>query len=262
MTELEAPGAQLSIFKIIPSFQGYNYNNLPLHKCNVRMIAGFVAYYRVSTDRQSRSGLGLEAQREAVRAYLSHRNAGLIEEVTEVESGKRADRPKLAEALRLCRLHGATLIIAKLDRLARNVAFVSGLMESGVEFVAVDFPQANRLTVHILAAVAEHEAAMISQRTRDALAAARARGVKLGGDRERFATVRHLGNPASAASRATRANRRAIDIAPLARDLRDTGMSLRQVAAELDRRAVGTPRGTGAWSATQVQRVLQRAEVA
>jgi DNA invertase Pin-like site-specific DNA recombinase len=213
----------------------------------------------VSTDRQGRSGLGLEAQRDAVRVHLSHRSATLIEEVTEVESGKRADRPKLAEALRLCRLHNATLIIAKLDRLARNVAFVSGLMESGVEFVAVDFPQANRLTVHILAAVAEHEAAMISQRTRDALAAAKARGVKLGGDPARFAAVRHLGNPASAISRSAKARRRAADIAPLARDFLEAGMSLRQIAYELDRRAVGTPRGVGTWSATQVQRILQRA---
>lgn len=225
------------------------------------MNAGFVAYYRVSTDRQGRSGLGLEAQREAVRAYLGQRSAALLEEVTEVESGKRADRPRLAEALRLCRVHGATLIIAKLDRLARNVAFVSGLMESGVEFVAVDFPQANRLTVHILAAVAEHEAAMISQRTRDALAAAKARGVKLGGDRERFAAVRHLGNAASALSRTARANRRAADIAPLACDLQEAGMSFRQIAAELDRRAVSTPRGIGSWSATQVQRVMQRASL-
>jgi Resolvase, N terminal domain len=126
----------------------------------------FVAYYRVSTDRQGRSGLGLEAQQEAVRSYLDGGSWQLVDEVVEVESGKRNDRPKLAEALKLCRLHGATLIIAKLDRLARNVAFVSNLMESGVEFVAVDFPQANRLTVHILAAVAEHEREMISHQGR------------------------------------------------------------------------------------------------
>ena len=100
----------------------------------------FVAYYRVSTDRQGRSGLGLEAQQEAVRSYLDGGSWQLVEEGVEVESGKRNDRPKLAEALKLCRLHQATLIIAKLDRLARNVAFVSNLMESGVDFVAVDFP--------------------------------------------------------------------------------------------------------------------------
>ena len=132
----------------------------------------YIAYYRVSTQRQGRSGLGLDAQRQAVREHLNGGNWQLIEEITEVESGKRADRPKLAEALRLCRLRGATLIIAKLDRLARNVAFVSALMDAGVEFEAVDFPQANRLTIHIMAAVAEHEAKAISQRTKAALASA------------------------------------------------------------------------------------------
>src|SRR5215212_2109818 len=133
-----------------------------------------VAYYRVSTARQGQSGLGLEAQQKAVADFLNGGNWQLIGEVVEVESGKRSDRPKLQEALRLCRLHGATLVIAKLDRLARNVAFISNLMESGVEFRAVDFPQANRLTVHILAAVAEHEREMISKRTKDALASKRA----------------------------------------------------------------------------------------
>src|SRR5215210_6955363 len=130
----------------------------------------FVAYYRVSTEKQGRSGLGLEAQRKAVEDYLNGGNWRIAAEVVEIESGKRNDRPKLAEALRLCRLHGAILIIAKLDRLARNVAFISNLMESEVEFTAVDFPTANRLTVHILAAVAEHEREMISLRTKDALA--------------------------------------------------------------------------------------------
>ena len=137
----------------------------------------FVAYYRVSTQRQGRSGLGLEAQQTLVRDFLNGGDWRLVAEVTEVEIGKRNDRPKLAEALKLCRLHGAVLVIAKLDRLARNVAFISNLMESGVEFHAVDFPHANRLTVHILAAVAEHEAKMISERTKAALAAANRRGV-------------------------------------------------------------------------------------
>src|SRR3954453_14706379 len=150
----------------------------------------FVAYYRVSTARQGQSGLGLEAQRTAVEDFLDGGNWQLVAEVVEIESGKRSDRPKLQEALRLCRLHNPTLIIAKLDRLARNVAFISNLMESGVEFTAVDFPQANKLTVHILAAVAEHEAQMILARTKAALAAANARGRKLGGDRGNFLDVR------------------------------------------------------------------------
>src|SRR3954447_18385327 len=138
----------------------------------------YISYYRVSTARQGRIGLGLEAQKQAVLNHLS----GIfpLSEFTEVESGRRNDRPKLAEALAACRLHKAVLVIAKLDRLARNVAFVSHLMESGVEFQAVDFPEANRLTIHILAAVAEHEAKMISERTKIALAAAKARGTKLG----------------------------------------------------------------------------------
>jgi DNA invertase Pin-like site-specific DNA recombinase len=217
----------------------------------------FVAYYRVSTDRQGRSGLGLEAQQEAVRSYLDGGSWQLVEEVVEVESGKRNDRPKLAEALKLCRLHGATLIIAKLDRLARNVAFVSNLMESGVDFVAVDFPQANRLTVHILAAVAEHEAAMISQRTRAALAAAKARGRKLGGDRGNIAAISGLGNQVSAVVRGQRANKRAGDLVPVIRGMQAGGASLRQVAAELTRRGLTAAQG-GSWSAIQVKRVLER----
>jgi DNA invertase Pin-like site-specific DNA recombinase len=127
----------------------------------------------VSTRRQGRSGLGLEAQQNAVRDHLNGGDWRIVAEFTEVESGTRPGRPKLVQALKTCRALGATLIIAKLDRLARNVHFVSGLMEPGVEFTAVDFPQANRLTVHILAAVAEHEAKMISERTRVALAAAK-----------------------------------------------------------------------------------------
>jgi DNA invertase Pin-like site-specific DNA recombinase len=125
----------------------------------------------------------LEAQQQAVREHLNGGNWTLVGEFVEVESGKRADRPKLAEAVKACRVRNAKLIIAKLDRLARNVAFISNLMESGVEFEAVDFPQANRLTIHIMAAMAEHEAKMISDRTKAALAAAKRRGVKLGGDR-------------------------------------------------------------------------------
>ena len=141
----------------------------------------FVGYFRVSTDKQGRSGLGLDAQQEAVSRFVQARSSKLISEIVEIESGTRADRPMLAEALRLCRVHRATLLIAKLDRLARNVAFISNLMESGVEFEAVDFPSANRLTIHILSAVAEHEAGMIRERTKSALAAAKKRGVKLGG---------------------------------------------------------------------------------
>lgn len=216
----------------------------------------FVSYVRVSTARQGRSGLGLEAQQEAVRSYLNGGNWQLVAEVVEVESGKRNDRPRLAEALRLCRVHGATLIIAKLDRLARNVAFISNLMESGVEFTAADFPQANRLTVHILAAVAEHEAKAISTRTKDALAAAKARGKKLGGDRGNLPAVAKAGAKASIAARAVKANSRASDLAPIIEELRTAGVvSLRQIAAGLNAKGIKAARG-GAWSAMQVKRVM------
>ena len=143
-------------------------------------VPRFVSYLRVSTDKQGASGLGLEAQRDAVSRHVAGAKGVLVAEHREIESGKRNDRPEIAAALAACRLRHASLIIVKLDRLARNVHFISGLMESGVEFVAVDIPMANRLTVHILAAVAEHEREMISQRTKAALAAAKTRGVELG----------------------------------------------------------------------------------
>src|SRR5215472_17965004 len=178
----------------------------------------FIAYYRVSTAKQGISGLGLEAQRTAVVDYLNGGRWKLVGEFKEVESGKKNDRPELAKALKACRVHGAELIIAKLDRLARNVAFISALMEAGVEFTAVDFPQANRLTVHILAAVAEHDAAMISARTKAALAAAKARGVVLGGQRGSLDRMGHMarkGNAASAAVRSASAAKRKEDLLPV-----------------------------------------------
>jgi DNA invertase Pin-like site-specific DNA recombinase len=224
------------------------------------MVNGkFVSYLRVSTARQGISGLGLEAQRESVASYLNGGKWSLVKEVVEVESGKRNDRPAIAEALRLCRLHRATLIIAKLDRLARNVHFISSLMESGVEFVAVDFPQANRLTVHILAAVAEHEASMISARTKAALAAAKARGVELGGQRgslDRMGRMALKGNAASIAKRGAAVAKRNEDLLPVIEDIRGGGhISPQQIADGLNERGITAARG-GAWSAVQVRRIL------
>ena len=166
------------------------------------------------------------------------------EKVTEVESGKRSDRPKLAEALKACRLQGAKLIIAKLDRLARNVAFISNLMESKVEFEAVDFPQANRLTIHIMAAIAEHEAKMISDRTRAALAAAKARGKRLGGFRGRAGTAADCAKARQAKSLAAKS--RAADLAPVIEDIRTAGAnSLRSIAKELNERGISAHGGVG-----------------
>jgi DNA invertase Pin-like site-specific DNA recombinase len=218
----------------------------------------FIAYYRVSTARQGRSGLGLAAQRTAVEDYLNGGRWKLCAEFTEVESGKRSDRPELAKALAACRLHRATLVLAKIDRLARNVAFVANLMESGVDFVAVDMPTANRLTVHILAAMAEHEAAAISARTKAALAAAKARGVKLGGDRGNLPAVAKKGAKASVRSRQARADERARDLAATVEELRQDGRnSLRQIAAGLNEREITAPRG-GEWQVGQVADLLRR----
>src|SRR5215470_14312769 len=143
----------------------------------------WISYLRVSTGRQGRSGLGLDAQRAAVESFLNGGNWKLVKEFVEVESGKNDDRPILAQALKACRLYGAKLVIAKLDRLSRDAHFLLGLEKAGTDFVAADMPNANRLTVGIMAMVAQEERRMISKRTKDALAAAKRRGTKLGGDR-------------------------------------------------------------------------------
>jgi DNA invertase Pin-like site-specific DNA recombinase len=186
----------------------------------------FVAYYRVSTRRQGRSGLGLEAQRAAVTNFLAANRGELFAEYTEVESGRKVDRPQFMEALRVCRVYSAILVIAKMDRLARNVALTSALMEGGVEFVAADFPQANRLTIHILSAIAEYEAKLISERIKAAIVASKARGVVWGGNKH--APTGHLdaarikGNEV----RSRRAKARAMDLSPLIIELREGGKSL------------------------------------
>jgi len=190
-----------------------------------------------------------------VARFLASRGWSLAAEVVEVESGKRADRPKLAEALRLCKVHRARLLIAKLDRLARNVAFISTLMESGVEFTVVDFPEANRLSIHILAAVAEHEAAMISQRTKAALAAAKARGTMLGG--YRGVTFSAADHDKAAKARRLRSATRAAELAPVIAELRRAGVvSLNGMAKALTDRGIPTAWGGSKWRAVQVSRLL------
>jgi DNA invertase Pin-like site-specific DNA recombinase len=219
----------------------------------------FIAYYRVSTARQGRSGLGLEAQRKAVADHLNGGAWELVAEFTEVESGKRNDRPALAQALELCRKQKATLLIAKLDRLARNVHFISGLMQSGVDFVAVDMPQANRLTVHILAAVAEHERDMIAARTKAALAAAKARGKLLGwANPARSWEERVAAAVKGAAVNRTKADRFAANVLPIVRQIKDAGIgTLDGIASALNARGVATARG-GAWYPATVRNLLAR----
>jgi DNA invertase Pin-like site-specific DNA recombinase len=222
----------------------------------------FVSYLRVSTARQGQSGLGLEAQRKAVDDYLNGGHWDLIQEFVEVESGKNNDRGELAKAMSLCRLRNATLVIAKIDRLSRDAHFLLGLQKAGVKFVAADMPEANEMIVGIMAVVAQAERKMISKRTKDALAAAKAKGKKLGGLRHRKdGSIVKLAAEAIAMGRAARtakAAARAADIAPIIDDIQAGGaISLREIAAELDARGIPTARG-GTWSAIQVQRVVTR----
>jgi DNA invertase Pin-like site-specific DNA recombinase len=214
-------------------------------------MANFVAYLRVSTQRQGRSGLGLEAQRHAVAEHARAQGSPIIREYVEVESGKRQDRPQLEAALRDCKRTGAKLLVAKLDRLSRNAAFLLTLQDSKVPFVCADNPNANELTVGLLAVIAQDEARRISERTKAALAAAKRRGVKLGGKRNGSgwkARNQRLGSEAIAA----RANAFAQDLREVLADIGPG--SLRRVASELQRRNIRTPRG-GTWTAAAVHRL-------
>jgi DNA invertase Pin-like site-specific DNA recombinase len=209
-----------------------------------------IGYVRVSTQRQGKSGLGLEAQLAAINNYASRNGAEVIAVYQEVESGKISDRPELAKALAHARRAKATLVVAKLDRLARSVAFVSQIMDSGAEFIAVDNPFATRLTLHILAAVAEHEAAMISVRTKAALQATKARGVRLGAPAgvDTSATARQ--------ARSMKARARARNIVAIIRDIELSGVNtLSGVARALEARGIRTPAGNTNWQPVQVSRI-------
>lgn len=217
----------------------------------------FVSYLRVSTARQGRSGLGLEAQRKAVSDYLNGGAWELSGEFVEVESGKLDGRPQLEAALAMCELTGATLVVAKLDRLSRNVAFLAALQDSGARFVAADMPEANELTIHIMAAVAQAERKAISKRTKEALAAAKARGAKLGGARGNADDLRK-GPAASAIIRSKTSGDRAAKVLRQIETLQAAGViTLRAIADRLNAAGITTPRG-GTWGASQVKRVLDK----
>jgi DNA invertase Pin-like site-specific DNA recombinase len=219
---------------------------------------GFVAYLRVSTEKQGKAGLGIEAQRELVKRHLGEGRP--IQEFVEVESGKRNDRPQLAAALAAFRAHRATLIVAKLDRLARNLHFISGLMESGVNFIAADNLHANRLTIHILSVVAEEEVRMISRRTKDALATAMSRGVKLGNPNGARAFLgKQIDNDAAVVAVKAKAATRAADIvAEIERIRSDVGAtSYGAIAKALNESGVRTARG-GRWYPMSVKLVMLR----
>lgn len=213
----------------------------------------FVAYYRVSTTKQGINGLGMDAQREAVRSFLNGGNWELIGEFAEVETGKRSDRQELAKAVALCRKTGAKLLIAKLDRLARNAAFLLNLRDSGVDFIATDMPHADKFTVGIMALVAEKERDMISQRTKDGLAAAKRRGTRLGNPR-----------PAAAVKRAVALNIRHADVyaqsvVPIIQEIQKAHViSLRGIAQCLNARGFKTANGNK-FAAQSVANILCRA---
>jgi DNA invertase Pin-like site-specific DNA recombinase len=223
------------------------------------MKGRFVAYYRVSTEGQGRSGLGLESQRAAVLAFLNGGSWKLVAERTEVESGKRDDnRPALAEAMQLCRVHDATLLIAKLDRLSRDAHFLLGLQKAGVRFVAADMPHADNFTVGVMALLAQKEREMISERTKAALAAAKARGVKLGGKRPGVVMTAEI-RASGQAARIERADAFARDLAPTIETLRAKGVtSLRGLARALNEANIPPPRKQGVWSDAQVKALLER----
>ena len=227
----------------------------------------FVAYYRVSTGRQGKSGLGIEAQREAVKTYLNGGDWTIVDEYTEVESGKRSDRPALDKALASARVHRASLVVSKVDRLTRSVAFLSRLLEAGVDVRFADLPQiegaTGRFLLQQMVAVAELEAGMISSRTKAALAAAERRGKKLGGRRynSKGEVAHGSANALAAATRVReeRSAQRASDLAPTIKALQAAGAtSLRAIADGLNAQNIPTARGAGEWSATQVMRVLER----
>jgi DNA invertase Pin-like site-specific DNA recombinase len=220
----------------------------------------FISYLRVSTERQGRNGLGIEAQRQAVKDFLDGGRWELIAEHVEVETGKSDDRPELKKALHLAKVTGATLIIARLDRLSRNLAFIANLQDGNAKFVCADMPEANELTIHLFAAIAQHERKLISQRTKAALAAAKARGKKLGNPNGAAPLRRaEKGNVAAVQAIRTTADRHAQDVLPIIEAIRGQGVtSLNGIAAELNRRDILTARG-GKWHATTVWNLLARA---
>ena len=218
-----------------------------------------VTYLRVSTQKQGQSGLGLEAQRKAVDDYLNGSDWNILEELVEVESGKNSKRPKLLEAIALCKAFGAKLVVAKLDRLSRDAKFLIDLQRSEVDFVAADMPEANKLTIGIMALVAEQEREAISKRTKEALAAAKARGQQLGAYRNGvFVGRRGTAQDAEKAREARTAlfQARTKEKLPMLKLVDPDGtLSTRAIASELNRMSVATVSGKGRWSSNSVRRL-------
>lgn len=221
------------------------------------MLIKYVTYYRVSTKRQGESKLGLEAQEGAIKNYLSFNYGEVIGSFTEIESGKNDDRQELQKALKMCRQYNATLLIAKLDRLSRKVSFVSALMDSGAKFRAVDNPEANELTIHILASMAQHERQMISTRIKEALQKTKERGTKLGNPKNLSNTSkgRQIGTKVSK----QKADKYAIETYEIIEPLLSEGYSYTKIALEFNKRGLLTARGLiGSWTARSIKNIIER----
>jgi DNA invertase Pin-like site-specific DNA recombinase len=223
------------------------------------MVTGrFISYHRVSTEKQGRSGLGLEAQKKAVSDYLNGGEWELLHEYVEIESGRRKDRPQLKAALDMCKREKATLVIAKLDRLARNVAFVATLLEGRIKFVCCDMPEADSTMLHIYSAMAEREAIKTSERTKAALAAAKSRGKQLGWSMGSRIVEQRIASKRGAAANRNQARQFASNVLPIVQSIRAAGIKpLEGIAEALNARGVATARG-GRWYAATVGRLISR----
>lgn len=255
-----APSTQLT--KTINCVKSVNERSLILHRFEGKPMATnkYISYLRVSTARQGASGLGLEAQRANIENYLKGGQWLLLKEFLEVESGKNADRPKLQDALELCRATGATLLIAKLDRLSRDAHFLLGLQKAGGKFVAVDMPTANELTVGIMALVAQEERQAISKRTKEALAAAKARGVKLGNPQNLTRKAADHGRSVGLAAIKSKADNFALQGIDRINRIRSEGHSLNGIALALNREGILSATGkANAWTARSVKNLIERA---
>ena len=220
----------------------------------------FIAYYRVSTGKQGQLGFGLDAQRAVVRDYIAANPGQLVAEFSETISGLKAERPQLQRALTYCRIFRSTLLIAKLDRLARSVALIAGILDSGLDFVALDAPHANKFTLHILGALAEYESKLMSDRMKGVYAATKARGAfpasRARRTPDRFPASAYI---ASAKSRRERAEMRALDLAPLICAAIRAGKSHAVIADDFNRDGVAPPR-SALWSKGSIQRLVNRTQ--
>lgn len=216
----------------------------------------FIGYYRVSTDKQGESGLGLQSQKDTINNYVNNKNGMLIKEFREIESGKVNDRPMLNEAMEACRLYGATLLIAKLDRLSRDAVFLMNLQRGDVPFIAVDMPDANSMTIGIMALLAQQEREMISQRTKDALAVLKANGKKLGGRRKKSHNFTHADIEKATLARNEKESAYRSRVIPVIHDLRASGLSYRKICNQLQELGIRTYHKKETWHPNVVRNLL------